>query len=647
MFLTTNAKQRYRGVRPLPASKLALPVGKLALPVMLAYFATLAIPGTPGRAQTAKLVKDTPSTDIHPLALKEEMIRDRFKRFEDRIYRLREQLAETEPDNAAKLARVLQRAGELGLAEQLDDLIEILHRPSALPGALDTQAKWLADADRLLAILLERDSENQERREEIDRLEEYNKKLADLLAQEKALRSATGQGSLAERMLSQINESIRRIDALMKRQEDLSKKTKEGAAASQGERQGEKRASEQESLSEDTKQLAEDLERLGDLKPEADRDSPELESAREKTKSAAQSAQEGAGKMSKAGEEMQQEGGGSPSGQQQQAEEALKEAREKLEQAKKELENRPGAQEQAEQQEKIAEETEQLSQQMQQDASSEGGQGSPSPPTPGQQSVQKAQEEMQKAAQALKESKSDDAAQSEDQAIDQLEQAKKELEEALAQLRQEEREEVLRDLEVRFRDLLAKQRGINDGTVLLDQFGSEDFGREHHLQLAELSTKQKNLAADAEVCRHILDEDGSTVVFPRVLEQLGEDMTTVSLRLAAFKVASLTQTIEGEIIDTLEQLLEALQQMQQENEQQQQGQSQEGDPEDSPLLPPSAELKLLRAVQQRVNTRTSAVADAREEKSDTEASLVATLRAISIRQRECGQIAEEMHGLQE
>lgn len=644
MYLTTNTTR--------------FPRSRGRLPLLLACVAALAGPVSTGWAQTAEPANDGPGihrrTSLPALALKEEMIRDRFQRFEDRIYRLRERLADVEPDNAAKLARVLQRGGELGLADQLDDLIEILKSPATLPRALEAQTSWLADADRLLAILLERDSDNQERREEIERLQEYNEKIADLLAREKALRSATGQGNLAERMLSQLNESIRRVDALLQRQSALSEQTTQDAGkSSPGESQGEKLARAQGSLSEDTKQLAEDLKRLSDLKPEADRDSPELEAAREKTKAAAQSAQKGAGKMSGAGEQMQQPGGGSPSEQQEQAEEALKKAREQLEQAKRELEKRLDSQEQAQQQEKIAQETGELSQQMQQDASSQSGQGSeqsqqgsPSK-SPGQQSVQKAQEEMNKAAQSLKQSKGDEAGESQDQAIDQLEQAKKELEEALAQLRQEEREEALRDLEVRFRKMLAGQRGVNDGTVQLDQFGADNFGRAEHLQLAELSTRQRNLATDAEVCRHILEEDGSTIVFPRVLEQLGEDMTTVALRLAAFKVASLTQTIEGEIIDTLEQLLEALQQMQQENEQQGGQPQQEGESKESPLLPPSAELKLLRAAQMRVNTRTVAVATAREEMSDTEASLAETLRGVALRQRECGSIAEEMRASQQ
>jgi len=109
--------------------------------------------------------------EVHPLASKEEMIRDRFQRFQDRVFRLREQLSEAEPQNAERLSRALTRAGELGLSDRLDEIIAQLRDSSALDGAVDAQGKWLEDADRLLSLLLERDSNNEERKRELERLQ--------------------------------------------------------------------------------------------------------------------------------------------------------------------------------------------------------------------------------------------------------------------------------------------------------------------------------------------------------------------------------------------------------------------------------------------------------------------------------------------
>jgi len=52
------------------------------------------------------LAQDAPANppeEINPLALKEEMIQDRFERFQDRLYRLAEELESVEPENAQRL----------------------------------------------------------------------------------------------------------------------------------------------------------------------------------------------------------------------------------------------------------------------------------------------------------------------------------------------------------------------------------------------------------------------------------------------------------------------------------------------------------------------------------------------------------------
>jgi len=228
-----------------------------------------------------------------------------------------------------------------------------------------------------------------------------------------------------------------------------------------------------------------------------------------------------------------------------------------------------------------------------------------------------------------------------DRAIDELEQAQRELEEVLQQLRQEEREETLRDLESRFRDMLAKQRPINDETMALDQFGRENFTRAQHLQLAELAADERALSEQATACLHILDEEGTTIAFPRVVGQLAEDMSTVAERLAGAEVGVVTQTIEQEIVDTLEQLLAAVKKMQQENEQQQL-QSANLPAGDTPLLPPSAELKLLRASQERVNTRTLAIESSVAAGAEAEEDATTGLKKLALRQAECMEIAKEM-----
>ncbi len=604
----------------------------------------------PVRFAVAQESGDAEVAKVHPLASKEEMIRDRFQRFEDRVYRLRELLGDGEPDNALRLGRVLQRAGELGLADRLEEMIELLHDPSLLNDATDTQARWLADADRVLAILLERDSENVERKQALERLQEYYQRVDKILEQQRDLRHGAGQASTTGRMTEQLDQAIERINALLDRQADISEDTERGLdAIAQTPKQ---LAEQQGDLSRDTGQMAGDLQRLGAMLPQPAADAPTQQSPQGNLDAAADSVQNAEGAMQSASSSLQQ--GDAPSARQQQEEasDALRQAREELEEAKGRLEEQQDARELAPEQQKLADETGGLSEQMQRDAQAGGAKGQPGAPgaqgessPPGQQSLDQAQQEMGEAAEALGQSNPQEAMPSQDQAIQQLEQARKELEEALNQLRQEEREETLRDLEGRFREMLLKQRAINESTARYDQLGRDNFTRAEHLQLADLSTQERTLSEDAASCLHILDEDGTTIVFPNVVGHLSEDMGAVADRLAAYQVGALTQAIEQEIVETLEQLLGAVQRMRQDNEQQ--GMSGlSSDAGQSPLLPQSAELKLLRASQLRVNTRTAAIEEdvktIENRNVQTDSDLLEVFRAVAARQVECAGIAKEM-----
>jgi hypothetical protein len=590
---------------------------------------------------------DTGANPIHPLASKEEMIRDRFQRFQDRVFRLREQLSQTEPENAARLGKALSESGELALADKLDQLIRMLQDSAALDQAVDAQGKWIEEADKVLSILLEQDSNNEERKQELERLQAYREKLAQILAQEKALRAETGQTSAAARFAQQLDQAIKRLSSLQARQQKLSQAT--SATPSQSSQQG----TEQQELSRDTAQLAEDIARLSESSQSETKDAAAMEAAKAPMQAAAQSTQSGAQSMSQAGEQLGQSNPSGAQPQQQDAEKALAEAKKQLEAAKEALKQQRSPGQLGGEQKAVAQQTKGLSDQMKQDAAAQsqsggksggksgksGQSGQKNPP--GQKNLDQAEQEMNGAAESLEGDKPQEATPKQDNAIAELEQAQQELEQALEQLRKEQREETLRDLEARFREMLSKQRPINESTLALDQMGKGRFGRAEELQLADLSAAQRALAEQASTCLHILDEEGTTIAFPRVVEQLAEDMGSSAERLAALDVALITQTIQQEIIDTLEQLLEAVKKMQQENEQQAGQQSPSSDKE-PPLLPPSAELKLLRASQMRVNTRTTAINESAGKGIESPQSAGQALRKLAARQVECAEIAKQM-----
>lgn len=581
--------------------------------------------------------------DGRPLASKEEMIRDRFQRFQDRVFRLREQLAQAEPDNAARLGRALTRSGELALSEKLDEIIRQLKDGAQLDQAADAQAAWIEEADRLLGILLEQDANNDERKKEMERLQQYQEKLSQILSQQKGLRSDSAQSTEAQRMGKQLDQAIARAEALLRKQQQLSQQAPSTPTAE-----------EQKALSRETEQLAEDLKNLAESPSSESTQPSAVDQAKQQTQAASQATQSASSSMSQAGQQMSQAGSPSPQDAQKQAEKSLQEAKKQLEEAKKALaeSQQPNAQQSGEQRQ-VAQQTKGMGDQMKQDASSsqsgqkgqQGGQqgksGKSGKKTPGAENLDQAESDMNGAAESLDEQKPQDATPKQDDAITQLEQAQQELEQAIEQLRKEQREETLRDLEARFREMLTKQRPINDATLSLDRAGKESFGRAEELQLAELSTNQRALSEQAATCLHILDEEGSTIAFPQVVEQLSEDMASSADRLAGSDVGTVTQAIQQEIVDTLEQLLDAVKKMQQENEQQQSQQGQQAN-KDPPLLPASAELKLLRSSQVRINSRTTAITDGAAKGTESRDAAAKGLKKLAARQAECAEIAKQM-----
>jgi hypothetical protein len=583
------------------------------------------------------------SDEINPLVVKQKMIRDRFERFQDRIYRLREQLAETEPENAARLQRALERAGELGLADQLDEVMDLLSSTSTLNTALDAQAEWVEKADRLLSILLERDSGNDLRRNELERLGTYKEQVDRILAEERALRQAAEQAALSNRIRAQLDGALQRLDAIQQQQDALSDQASRATENRQPDELNTAGAKE-ENLSQQTKQLGEDVERLSKLDQSEGSDDKAVREAQQVAAEASQSLQAAAQAMQQAAQQLQSGQGEAGQQAQQNAQKALEEAREQLEAAKNKLEEEAQTQEQAEQQKKLAEETKELADQMRQDAApSPGGQPTPGgQSTPGMENLDQAQRNMDDAGKSLQQKEPEKAVPQQQRAIEELEQAQQELEKALNQLRQEERAETLRDLEHRFREMLVKQQAINEGTLSLDRVGVDHFTRVERLQLAELTDEERMLARTASRCLHILEEDATTVVFPRIIGQLAEDMDVVADRLADQKVEAITQKIQKEIVETLEQLVEAVQQMQRENEQQAGRGMPSSDDENQPLLPTSAELKLLKASQVRINDRTSVISDAVQSGSESPPGAQKEFQIVAERQRETAEVAREL-----
>ena len=317
----------------------------------------------------------------------------------------------------------------------------------------------------------------------------------------------------------------------------------------------------------------------------------------------------------------------------------------------------------AKKQDDIGNQTAKLEQKMQeagkgggQSGEGQSGEGGGGKPQPGQQKVAKAQKSMQQASGGLRKQDPNDASRQQGKAIKELEEALQEIEERLNQLREETQLEKLARLEARFREMLSVQQRITAQTAVFDKKRQDSGGnlaRPDRLAVGALGgdesrmeavldpmTKQvklpMGLAGHAQQALDLIIDDGTSVVFPDVVEQLRDDLISVGKLLTEHaRTDQYTQTLQREIETTLEELIEALQQAQSQKEGGGGGGGGGGEP---PLLPNSAELKLLRSAQLRINRRTAAIEAARPKEGPLEAPLKDEAQTIATRQSEIAEM---------
>ena len=306
---------------------------------------------------------------------------------------------------------------------------------------------------------------------------------------------------------------------------------------------------------------------------------------------------------------MEQAAGGLQAGRKGQAAEAQRRAIEemtddvaKLGELQRRLEKKakdPDYAKQKDDQDKTAEGTDSLVDAMEQASSGD------KPPTPGQPAAASAAKSMKQASQSLGQSKAGQAGKQQEEALEDLEKARRELSETIAEIEETIQEEALIEIEAMLQTILQAQREINTETAqVADKHGAEGYLRPQRLRLNGLAERQGQQAGQVGRIVDLLKKEGTTVVFPVMLEQIREDMTNVQSLLGKHQAGLLTQSIQDDIIKNLLELIDALQkEISRRNSEGDQPPG-DGDPGPSPLVPPVAELKLLRALQKRINERT-------------------------------------------
>ncbi|MCA8989597.1 MAG: hypothetical protein KDA78_18260, partial [Planctomycetaceae bacterium] len=510
-----------------------------------------------------------------PLDETQQAIFARYQRFSKTLTQLYGYMKETDPARAELLLRVIGKSNESRIDNQMEVLLQLLGEDTPqFAGIVDRQNDLIESLANLLDVL---QSENELARlgEEIARLEELVENLTQLVADQKQVRSGTERGKPTESLEQEQSDVTRDAEKLAEKIEQQDKQRQQEAEQESGE------------------------QKPSDQKP---------------------SEQQPQDPSQPPNESQPQDGQSSP---------MPKDPSDQKPNEQKPSEQKPNGEQPPmpqDSQEKPSEQNGDSQEQQQQQNKPEE--------TPGKEELESAIEKMQKAIEELKEKKRDDAAEDQDRAIAELEKAKARLEEILRQLREEEQKIMLAALEARFRKMLQMQLAVRKGSGPIADLTDDQRQPRHRARSVQLARDEQDIIVEADKALLILQEEGTSVAFPEAVLGLREDMRIVTDRLNRFEVDELTIAIEDDIIEALEEMVEALRKELEKIEQQQQQQQnqQQNQEQDQALVDLIAELKLLRSLQYRVNRRTKQYGRQIDGEQATDPELQKLLQELSVRQ---------------
>ena len=123
-----------------------------------------------------------------------------------------------------------------------------------------------------------------------------------------------------------------------------------------------------------------------------------------------------------------------------------------------------------------------------------------------------------------------------------------------------------------------------------------------------------------------------------------DDVQQIVERLAAAKVGRLTQNTEEDVLAALKELIEALKKAQKDLDSKKKplGRPMAGRPQDPPLVDILAELKMIRALQMRVNTRTARYGKLIDGEQADKSEIVDALRRLGQRQERIYRVTHDL-----
>ena len=601
---------------------------------------------------------------------RQQLVERKMIELEGQLTLIADRIRKKDPTKADRLVEAYQQSREQLITRKMADAVKLLDQ-NQLVEAEETLDEVVQNLEKLVRLLINQKTPEVSKQQEIEMLEQMKQDIQQRIEEQRDQRQEVSKVSDKDAATQKLDSQIKKLDDLIQRQQDAIKLAKDNAESGLraldkvADEQFEIRK-ETEKLAEDVadpagQQKGEGKPRDGDPEgrdgksesadgkpgesdtPGEGQSSESKSSEGSEAKGKSGSGKSGSGKPSdgKSGEGGSGGSGDKPQpGQeslekaaqqqksaeeklgsaraqeaakdQQQALENLEKARAELKKEKRRIESLPPealkdlARKQRRTRDKAMDLVEKMSE-APRSKDADDGQDPSQQQTPGQEQMEAAGESMKQAAGNLDDGNTDQAQSDQKKAQEKMEEALEEIEQRLDQLREETREEKLARLEARFREMYDRQKVASAMTIDLDdkKVNLGPLNRRDQLLVLRVATDELEISEVGQQAYDLLLEDGTSVVFPEALQDLRMDLDRVAELLYEEQTNRLTQLLQKEIEAGILDLLDSLEEAKKESESG--GGGGGGGGGKQPLLKKSAELKILRMQQQRLNRRTRRV----------------------------------------
>jgi hypothetical protein len=574
------------------------------------------------------------------VGVRQQRVAAMMQEVDQKFLALARTLEKTEPERAERLLKAFEES-RTALIEPRMRQIATLLESSQLDNAGREEAKILEDVRRLITILM-KEADGQETQEEIEQLKKWHQEISALLKDQQQQKAESGRLDRKEETLDTLSRQIAAVEELLRVQQDLVAETTQRSA--EGTSALAELAAKQERLRRDTEFVNAEISRTRQVEESGGSDSRSPPPSTS-TPGPGQKPLAAAVRHQKSAE--QNLSAGQPISARSSGDQAKRELELALEELRKEAEKLKSPSEEAlnrlaESQQALADRTESVSGDMSKAAS--GGKPGEAARSAGSRSLAQASQSMESASNSLKKKSPGDANSQQQQAEKQLSQARSEVEKRLAELGEKPEDPEVQKLETIFTEMLTRQQAATAQTV---QFHKEhppssgELRRSERITIRRLSQEETDLAALAETAVRLIEAEGSTISFPAVVAELEESLRQIASFLEKQNSGSETQARQKDVEQTLKELLEALE-MARQNGNSPGGSPQGGSGESKPaLLPNTAELKLLRQMQLRINRHTAEF-DRSRPQGDLPAEREAEVRRIAGLQRDVATMVRQV-----